>query len=59
MFFKHELDSLYYGKVVTTPDFELTIETRNDYDYPKAGWYWFDTEEEAKVFFNLQEVTND
>lgn len=25
----------------------------NEYPYPYYGWYWFDTEEEANVFFNI------
>lgn len=58
MFFTILNDMLTYANVISSPDFELTIETRNDYEYPKDGWYWFDTEEEAKVFFNIQEITN-
>jgi hypothetical protein len=25
------------------------------YAYPLAGWYWFDSEEDAKLFFKLKE----
>ena len=25
------------------------------YAYPLAGWYWFDSEEEAKLFFNINQ----
>lgn len=28
----------------------------NEYTYPIDGWYWFNSEEEAKAFFNLQEL---
>lgn len=24
-----------------------------NYTYPVHGWYWFDTEEEARIFFDL------
>jgi len=26
---------------------------KDTYTYPVQGWYWFDTEEEARIFFNL------
>jgi hypothetical protein len=58
MFFKQEIDSLYCGNIVTTPDFELTLDTRSNFQYPKDGWYWFDTIEEARIFFNTQGVNN-
>ena len=25
------------------------------YAYPLAGWYWFDSEEDAKLFFDVKE----
>lgn len=25
------------------------------YAYPLAGWYWFDSEEQAKLFFNIDQ----
>lgn len=34
-------------------DLDLHYMQKDTYDYPVQGWYWFDTEEEAKQFFNL------
>lgn len=33
--------------------FRLFREERNTYTYPVDGWYWFDSEEEARIFFNI------
>lgn len=37
---------------VLNKDFELRAETYQDHEYPIDGWYWFDTPEEAYVFFD-------
>jgi hypothetical protein len=34
-------------------DLDLHYSQKDTYTYPVQGWYWFDTEEEAKTFFNL------
>ena len=34
---------------VSGPDFELRVERRTEYTYPVDGWYWFDTEAEARA----------
>jgi hypothetical protein len=33
--------------------FYLTLENKDTNQYPVDGWYWFDTEAEARTFFNL------
>lgn len=33
--------------------FELQRAQKDTYTYPVDGWYWFDSEEEACVFFNI------
>ena len=38
---------------VRGPDFELRSETKDTYSYPVDGWYWFDSLEEACLFYNL------
>ena len=41
---------------VYAPDYNLQKEDKDTYEYPTAGgWYWFDTVEEAKIFFNIIE----
>ena len=33
----------------------LLRENHLNYQYPIDGWYWFDSEEESRLFFNLPE----
>ena len=40
---------------VLNQDYELRRELKDTYQYPVAGWYWFDTEQAARAFFNLPE----
>jgi len=54
-FYKVENEMLLYGcQDVFAPDFTLLRNEHNEYEYPIDGWYWFDTEEEAMTFFNIQ-----
>lgn len=56
MFYKlDEDDVLLFGKVVTTQNFELTVGTKDNFQYPQDGWYWFESEKEAELFFNIVE----
>lgn len=38
---------------VMGPDYDLYAESHTEYEYPIEGWYWFDTELEARIFFGL------
>lgn len=40
---------------VHTADYELSAEHKHLYKYPIFDWYWFDTIEEAKIFFDIKE----
>lgn len=52
MFFKKESEDLINGgELISTPHVTLTKETKDEYTYPQDGWYWFDTLDEALVFF--------
>lgn len=52
-------EDLYFGpNFVSAPTFELLRERPEDRDNDlngsaTHGWYWFDTEAEAKAFFGL------
>ena len=47
-------DILLYGpNFVINKDYELYKETKDDNVYPIDGWYWFDSEEDARLHFNL------
>ena len=52
-FYKLDGSLLYGPNYVLNANYELRRETRNDHSYPVDGWYWFDTEEEARLFFDL------
>ncbi len=59
-FYKLDTDLLYAPNFVYGgyDAYQLLKENKETYTYPVDGWYWFNTEEEAKTFFNLNEVTN-
>lgn len=53
-FYKSNSGSLLYGpNFVLNAEYELRRGTREQYNYPLDGWSWFDTEEEAREFFNI------
>lgn len=50
-FYKNNEGELLYGpNFVFGPFGQYTLkkETKDDYTYPVEGWYWFDSEVEAK-----------
>jgi hypothetical protein len=59
-FYKLDGELLYGPNFVFGPydSYELRKETYTKNQYPIDGWYWFDSEEEAKLFFNLPLNTN-
>lgn len=48
-FYKFADGELLYGKNVFVPGYDLTPETRDDYQYPVDGWSWFENEESARA----------
>lgn len=34
--------------------YKLLVEEKDTYTYPIDGWYWFDTEQEAYEFFQIE-----
>ena len=63
-FYKVDGDLLYAPNFVLGAygAYELRKETHQEHTYPIDGWYWFDTENEARVFFNMSvidELTED
>lgn len=54
MFYKMINESDYtFGPEVISAEYQLLTEEKDSYTYPVDSWYWFDTEEEAREFFNL------
>lgn len=44
---------LYGPNFVINADYALYRDQHETYTYPVDGWYWFDTEAEAREFFGL------
>ena len=57
-FYKLDGDLLYGPNYVLNSEYELRRDTHDVHSYPIDGWYWFDSEHEAKVFFNIPEIVN-
>lgn len=57
-FYKNDGGLLYGPNFVLGPygAYELRKETRDEHTYPIDGWYWFDSEAEAKTFFGIVDV---
>jgi hypothetical protein len=53
-FYKYENQVLLYGpNEITGPYCDLLRQNHLDYTYPVDGWYWFDSEAQAKDFFGI------
>ena len=54
-FYKNDNGDLLYGTKIYGPyeQYLLDKENKNNYAYPIDGWYWFDSEKEAKTYFDL------
>ena len=56
-FYKLDEGNLLYGPTtVMGADLELLRDEHEQYEYPVAGWHWFDNEAEARAFFGLEEI---
>jgi hypothetical protein len=55
-FYKLDGDLLYAPNYVLNANYELYRELHETYTYPVDGWYWFDTEAEAREFFGLPPI---
>ena len=44
---------LFGPNFVLNANYELRRETKDNFDYPVDGWYWFDNEDDAYTFFNV------
>lgn len=52
-FYKLDGGLIFGPNFVLNKDYQLRRETKEQYTYPVDGWYWFDTTEEAEVFFGI------
>ncbi len=55
-FYKIDNEQLLYGPnfVLFGDGNDLNIEHKDMYTYPVNDWYYFASEEQAKVFFNIE-----
>jgi hypothetical protein len=53
-FYKKQEDDqiLYAPNWVEGPDIFLVAQNKDQYEYPVDGWFWFESEEEAKLILN-------
>ena len=52
-FYKLDGELLYAPNYVLNANYELYKDQHESYTYPVDGWYWFDSELEAREFFNF------
>ena len=55
-FYKFDDILLYGPNSVAGPDLHLIKEEKDLYTYPVEGWYWFNSENEARDFFGLPAI---
>ena len=53
-FYKKQNEQLLYGpNTIEGNGYVLLAQDKNAYEYPIDDWYWFESEEEAKLFFSI------
>jgi hypothetical protein len=54
MFYKNDNGQLLAApNYVYSKDYTLLAEEKDTYTYPVDGWKWFDTEEQARLEYNI------
>ncbi len=54
-FYRYNETLEYSPASVISPEYVLSDIGHEDLIYPIDGWYWFDSEEDAKWFFRIKE----
>jgi hypothetical protein len=53
-FYKNDNGNLLFGpNFVLNASYELRRATKDEHTYPTDGWYWFDSEDEARTQFGI------
>ncbi len=56
-FYRLDGDQLLCGpNFVYHRDYSLMRDNHTEYTYPVDGWYWFDSEQDARAHFDLPQV---
>ena len=54
-FYKNDGGMVLYGPtMVSNANYTLNADLKDTYTYPVDGWCWFDSVEEAYLFFGLE-----
>lgn len=53
-FYKLDNTIIFGPNFVLNKNYELRRVTKDQYQYPIDGWYWFDTMEQAYTFFGVE-----
>lgn len=53
-FYKREGIILSHGDFIINGEYQLNADDPNDIDKEIDGWKWFDSEEEAKVYYGIE-----
>ena len=56
MYYKLDQTQLLSGPNVEGEGYSLSESNADPVTYPVDGWYWFNTEDEARAFFGLPQV---
>lgn len=55
MYYIYQNEELFAGDMVTFPDGDIiTADMHDSLEYPYKGWMWFDTEEEARIYYGIE-----
>ena len=55
-FYKLDGTDLLHGQnCVINAEYALLRERKDEYSYPHDGWMWFDSEDQAREYFGIQE----
>lgn len=57
-FYKLDNGSLLFGTMVTSQNYLLLVEEKDNHEFPIDGWHYFESELEAKEFFGIIDETN-
>lgn len=59
-FYKNDNGHLLHGpNYVLNSEYQLLKEEKYTYTLPIDGWYWFDDEESAYMFFGVEKPTDE
>lgn len=57
-FYKLDAELLYGPNFVLNKNYALHRDSHTENTYPIDGWYWFDSRQDALMYFNIIEETS-